>query len=72
MSIYKTGEISVGKRPFAIRVDQVNVDRFRALSMIRRMDGAELFSDLLTRAEKDMSAEEIKVYKNLLELWRNS
>lgn len=66
-----TGEIFVAKKPFAIRVDQANVDRFRALSTIRRMDGAELFSDLLTRAEKDMSADEIKAYKALLDLWRN-
>ncbi|SFG29499.1 hypothetical protein [Sporolactobacillus nakayamae] len=62
----------MAKRPFAIRVDQVNVDRFRALSTIKRMDGAELFSDLLTRAEKEMSSEELKVYKNLLELWRKN
>ncbi len=71
MSFLDRRDIQVAKRPFAIRVDQVNVDRFRALSTIKRMDGAELFAELLTRAEKDLNAKESNAYKTLLELWRS-
>jgi len=60
----------LAKKPFSIRVEPNVISRFKALSTVLNIDGANMLSELITNKEQSLTKEEQEAYEALLRLWR--
>ncbi|MCU9612716.1 hypothetical protein OEV98_03940 [Caldibacillus lycopersici] len=59
------------KKPFSVRIEPYESNRFRALATVLNLDGAKLLSELITLKEEKLSKEEKEAYDSLLKLWKD-
>ena len=62
----------MAKKPFAIRVESHDINRFKALHTVLNVDGAKVLSLMIAKMEDDLSPQQKETYTALLLLWRES
>lgn len=71
MSINRKGvQLTMAKKPFAIRVEENVSTRYKALASVLNIDSAYLLEKLINDQEKTLSKEQNEAYIALLKVWR--
>lgn len=60
----------MSKKPFSIRVEPYMINRYKALSTVLNIDGAQLLSELISDKEKVLTKEQRDAYDALLKIWK--
>lgn len=58
------------KKPFSIRITEELATKFRAMAVVVNKDLAELFEEVVTEAEVNLTKDQQKALKMLLTVWK--
>lgn len=62
----------MSKAPFSIRVEKRVTDRFKALTTILNIDGAQLLDEMVKMKVESLTENQRKAYDALLIIWKEN
>ena len=60
----------MAKKPFSIRIESHQSDRFKALATVKNKDSATFFTEMLNVVEKNLTTSERNALDALLNVWK--
>lgn len=59
----------MAKKVMSIRVEEIQHNRFKALSSVVQMDSEKLLSEMLSDYEGKLDEDQLEAFKSLLKCW---
>lgn len=61
--------IKMTKKPFSIRVEEEVSNKFKAISTVMNVDGAELLTEIVNERADKLKGKQLEAYESLLIAW---
>jgi hypothetical protein len=64
------GGKKLAKKPFSIRTEQYNINRYKVLCTVLNIDNDKLLTEMLANHVETLTEDEKKAYDALLKIWK--